>query len=76
MGPLKNQVVTCGRPIYAAGRMVEMTGHGPLSVVELPARMWNVAFSATAGLGSKATLLSKGAMLMIGDLKVPLVRGR
>ncbi|GAA1457495.1 hypothetical protein NE857_21790 [Nocardiopsis exhalans] len=52
--------MTRGRPIYAAGRMAEMTGYAPLSVVELPARMWNMVFSATAGLGSKATLLSTG----------------
>lgn len=76
MEPLKNQVVTRSGPIYTAGRTAEMTGHAPLSVVELPARVWNVAFSTRVGLGSKAVLLSKGAMLMIGDLKVPLARGR
>lgn len=47
MGPLKNQVVTRGGPIYTAGQMAEMTEHALSSVVELPARMWNAAMAIT-----------------------------
>ncbi|NKY96591.1 hypothetical protein [Nocardiopsis alborubida] len=46
-----------------------------MSVIDVPRIAVDVASSTTAGLGSKAALQSMGAMLMIGDLKVPLASG-
>ena len=46
-----------------------------MSVIDGSRIAGEVASSTTAGLGSKAALLSMGAMLMIGDLKVPLASG-
>lgn len=46
-----------------------------MSVIGGPRIASEVASSTTAGLGSKAALLSMGAMLIIGDLKMPLASG-
>ncbi|MFC7849364.1 M50 family metallopeptidase [Arthrobacter sp. NPDC057388] len=64
--PESREVVTRHGPVYTLERMGEMTGHAVSSIVQLPARVYNVA-QAIFGQGERA---QDGPMSVIGGSRL------
>ncbi|MEW1821368.1 M50 family metallopeptidase [Arthrobacter sp. NPDC080031] len=64
--PESREVVTRHGPVYTMERMGEMTGHAVSSIVQLPARVYNVA-QAIFGQGERA---QDGPMSVIGGSRL------